>query len=256
MLEPDENIVVKMYLDEGRSAKSIAETLGVYPNKIRRMLERLGIPIKGKSEAQKEALLSGRSVHPTEGKPREESVKLKISEKTAEYWKKVGPMEREARCHNLENYWQGLSDEEKKEIQHMSAMSRKDSAKNGSKFEHFLSEYLTKNGVAVILHKKGAIINANLELDLVLPNQKIVIEVDGPTHYLPIYGEEKLAKQQKSDGEKNGLLLQEGFVVIRFKHIVNNLTMKYQNDAAKQLLSLVLDIEKNPPAVGKRLIYI
>lgn len=256
MTEPiiNENLAVKFYVDEGKSVREIAEYFGTYANKIRRMFMKLGIPIKDRSEAQKEALMSGRSKHPTKGTKRSENTKRKISEGTAEYWDKLDDFTRKQQCHHLRDYWDKLSPEEKKEIQYLSSVGRRKAAKEGSKFEIFLAEYLTNKGYQVILHKKGAIINPTLEIDLLIPSIKTAIEIDGPTHFLPIHGLEKLKKQQRADAEKNGLLVSSGWVIIRFKHIVNNLTAKYKNDSAEEILGLLKRIESSFPPENKRVI--
>lgn len=252
----NENLAVKFYVDEGKSVREIAEYFGTYANRVRRLFIKLGIPLKDKSEAQKEALLSGRSKHPTKGTKRSESTKKKISEGTYEYWQQLDDFTRKQQCHHLQDYWNGLSPEEKKEIQHLSSIGRRKAAKEGSKFELFLAEYLTKRGMNVILHKKGAIINPTLEIDLLIPALKTAIEVDGPTHFLPIHGEEKLKKQQRADNEKNGLLINSGWVIVRFKHIVNNLTEKYKNDSAEEIYNLLKRIESSFPPENKRLIVL
>ena len=54
-------------------------------------------------------------------------------------------------------------------------------------------------------HKKGIVPNSNLEVDIYLPEMGAAIEIDGPSHFLPIWGEEALSKTIKSDNEKNGL---------------------------------------------------
>ena len=61
-------LLKEAYSNEKMSWIQIANALGTYPNKIRREAKRLGIQSRTKSTAQKEALKSGRSLHPTEGK--------------------------------------------------------------------------------------------------------------------------------------------------------------------------------------------
>lgn len=256
MSELNLNIIIKMYVDEGHSVKAIAEQFGVYPNKVRRLLQKSGVELKTRGEIQREVLLSGKAEHPTKGKKHSAVTKSKISDQLAEYWDNVGDLEKQKRGIYLKEYWDNVTDAERAEVQKLSCVGRLKAAKVGSKFENFLGEYLNKKGLNVIVHKKGMIINDDLEIDILLPAEKIVIEVDGPSHYFPIHGEEKLEKQQKSDNEKNALLLNEGFVVIRFKHIVKNLTMKYKNDSAKEIYELVEKLKTNFPPVGKRLIYI
>ena len=59
----------------------------------------------------------------------------------------------------------------------------------------------------------------NLEIDLYIPGLQTIIEVDGPSHFLPIWGQDKLDKQINADLRKTGTLLTKGYVVIRVKSL-------------------------------------
>jgi very-short-patch-repair endonuclease len=43
------------------------------------------------------------------------------------------------------------------------------------------------------------------------------IEVDGPSHFEPIWGDDSLSRNQKYDNKKTGLILGKGWVLIRVK---------------------------------------
>ncbi len=101
----------------------------------------------------------------------------------------------------------------------------RETAKHGSKMEKFIQERLTEAGYVIECHKKGLIANANLEIDIYLPEHLTVLEIDGPSHFLPIWGEDAFRKTVKSDNEKNGLVLGHGFVVIRVKQVKKNLSI-------------------------------
>ena len=115
---------------------------------------------------------------------------------------------------------------------------------------------MTQNGHNVIFHKEGLVRNQSLEVDLFLPNAKIAIEVDGPAHFLPIWGEENLQKRVKSDAIKSGLLLSSGFVVVRIKHITKNLSQKKQRDLLLEILSIVESVDEKFPNKHDRFIEI
>ena len=87
-------------------------------------------------------------------------------------------------------------------------------------------------------------------------NDKIAIEVDGPAHFLPIWGEENLQKRVKSDAIKSGLLLTAGFVVLRIKHITKNLSQKKQRDLLLEIVSIVETVGNKPPPLQDRFIEI
>ena len=72
------------------------------------------------------------------------------------------------------------------------------------------------------MHKKG-LIEGKFEIDLLLPELNTIIEVDGPQHFLPLFGEDKLANTIKMDIIKNGLLISKGFCVIRIKYLCKNM---------------------------------
>lgn len=53
-----------------------------------------------------------------------------------------------------------------------------------------------------------------LELDFYIPNQSLAIELNGPTHYKPIYGEAKFKRQQKNDQLKRDLCASQNITLI------------------------------------------
>ena len=79
-----EDKVISLYNEQNKSTYEIAKQLNTYPNKIRRTLIKHGYELKDKSAAQKAALKSGRSSHPTAGKKRTDAEKIAISQKSRE----------------------------------------------------------------------------------------------------------------------------------------------------------------------------
>ena len=77
----------------------------------------------------------------------------------------------------------------------------------------------------------------NLEIDLYIPELKTIIEVDGPQHFLPIFGEEKLSETIKLDSTKNGLLISKGFCVIRIKYLCKS----WSRSVGRKLWDLVYE---------------
>jgi len=240
--------------EENKSTYEIAEALGTYPNKISRALKYLGAKSRTRSEAQKQALASGRRKHPTKGKTHSEETRVKISENVHSYWLNMSDEDREAYSLKKKVQWDAMSDRERDKLQKSAAKGIRDAAKNGSKMENFLRSYLTKHGYDVIFHKKGLVPNVNLEIDLFLPTLKVIIEVDGPAHFFPIWGDESLKRHIKADAEKSGLLLNAGFVIIRIKHLSKTLTEKHKRDVGELLLEEVRKIEVKFPSKKKRYI--
>ena len=96
--------------------------------------------------------------------------------------------------------------------------------------------------------------NENLEVDLFLPKLSTAIEIDGPAHFLPIWGEKNLQRHIRSDAHKSGLLLRAGFVIIRVKHVTKNVSGKLKRDLLSLVTKKLSEIEKKFPPVGKRFV--
>lgn len=235
--------IIKMYNVEELSIYVIAKAFNTYPNKIKRLLNKHGYTLKSKSEAQKQALKSGRHTHPTKGTKRPESTKVKISEKVSNYWANISDEDYEKRVEQARESWNNLTEEEKKELQSQAAKAIRVASKEGSKLEKFVREKLLEKGYHVLYHKKETVENQNLELDIMLPALKTVIEIDGPTHFYPIWGEESLKRHVHADNMKNGLLLKAGFAVIRVKCLVKSISDKCKRDLLTELVR-ILDIIK------------
>ena len=95
-------VITRQYIDEHywkgkKSIHVIADALGTYPNKIRRAIMAEFGSLRTKSEAQKAALKSGTSKHPTEGRERTDTEKLNISKSVATNWGGISEAEREKR---------------------------------------------------------------------------------------------------------------------------------------------------------------
>ena len=115
---------------------------------------------------------------------------------------------------------------------------------------------MTKLGYEVIFHKRGLIANDKLEVDLFLPAMNIAIEIDGPAHFLPIWGEESLQRHIRSDAQKAGLLINRGFAVLRVKNIIRNLSQKNMRETLEAIVEQLVKIDKKFPPISKRLIEI
>ena len=246
-IDDHRDFIIDAYVTEKKSTYEISQELGTYPNKIRRALKKFGVELRDKSSAQSQAIKSGRHKHPTKGKVRSEEERLKISEGMSVHWTDMDDQERLRRSEMAKKQW---------ELRRAAAEAVRRAAKEGSKVEKFLYQGLTQNGHNVIFHKEGLVRNQSLEVDLFLPNAKIAIEVDGPAHFLPIWGEENLQKRVKSDAIKSGLLLSSGFVVVRIKHITKNLSQKKQRDLLLEILSIVESVDEKFPNKHDRFIEI
>ena len=87
-----------------------------------------------------------------------------------------------------------------------------------------------------------------------MPALKTIIEIDGPQHFLPIFGEERLANVVKMDGIKNGLLLGRGFVIVRIKYLCKTMNKTVERKLWDLVSEAVENISNEFPARDKRFI--
>ena len=248
--------LVEQYVNKKKSTYEIAQELNTYPNKVRRALKALGIDLRDKSQAQSVAIASGRHEHPTKGKIRTEAEKIAISDGMHSFWQNMEDEERDRRSELSKQQWASMSDEDKANLRKMAAEAVRKASKEGSKIEKFLYEGLTDKGYGPIFHKKGLIPNENMEVDIFVPALKTAIEIDGPAHFLPIWGEANLQKHIRADAIKAGSFINRGFVVLRVKNLIRNLSSKNMRDVLDLVVDSLSNIEKSFPPPDKRLIEI
>lgn len=210
-------LIKKLYIDQGLSFALIAEQLNTYANKIRRDAIKWNIAIRDKSTAQINALKSGAHKHPTKGTQRSDTTKHKIGKSVMKAWDDLDESTLQKRKKKAKQLWNQLSDDEKQNRLQLANKAVRDSSKTGSKLEHFLLKNLLADGYRVEFHKEQLLSNTKLQIDLFLPTINIAIEVDGPSHFLPVWGTDTLAKNQKYDQKKTGLILGKGLNLIRIK---------------------------------------
>ena len=248
--------LVDQYVNKKKSTYEIAQELDTYPNKVRRALKTLGIDLRDKSAAQAQAIASGRHEHPTKGKIRTESEKIAISNGMHSYWQNMEEDERARRSELSKQQWASMSDEDKASLRKMAAEAVRKASKEGSKIEKFLYEGLTEKGYGPIFHKKGLIPNEKMEVDIFVPSLKTAIEIDGPAHFLPIWGEVNLQKHIRADAIKAGSFINRGFIVLRVKNLIRNLSSKNMRDVLDLVVESLSNIEENFPPPDRRLIEI
>lgn len=210
-------ILTEYYIKQKLSFGDIAVRTNTYANKIRRDAQKLNIPIRSKSEAQKNALCSGKHKHPTKGKHRDSATKAKIGLKVLDSWASLSKEELASRKAKSKEQWENMSATQKQNMQHAANSAVRNSAKTGSKLEKFLYKALLSDGYKVDFHKEQMLSNTKLHIDIFLPTMNMAIEVDGPSHFQPVWGQEALKKNQKYDNKKNGLLIGKGIKILRIQ---------------------------------------
>lgn len=252
----DKKKILKQHYEiENKSFQDIAKQYNTYANKIRRDAIKLKIKIKNKSEAQTNALKSGKAKHPTMGKNRPKEVKNKIGYGVMKSWETLDETILQKRKNKAKENWEKMSDDTKEKILNQANAAVREASKKGSKLELYLLDKLLQDGYRVDFHKEQTLSNTKLQIDLFLPKLNVAIEVDGLSHFEPVWGSETLKRNQKYDNKKTGLILGRGLVLVRIKQFKD--FSKARGDVIYQdLLSVLKNIEKAFPDSDHRNIII
>lgn len=209
--------IEKLYYKENKSLAQIAELLGTYANKIRRDAKKYNLLLRDKSEAQKNALQKGTIKHPTKGKKRSEATKTKIGLSVLNNWDSLDNTIKNERKEKSKKNWNKLSQDQKEYMQRSANEAVRLASKIGSKLEKYIFANLLKDGYKADFHKEQILSNTRLQIDIFLPAANIAIEVDGPSHFEPVWGNQALQRNKKYDDKKSGLILGKGLSLIRIK---------------------------------------
>lgn len=250
-----EQTIRELYVVKKQSFQQIAEQLGTYSNKIRRDAIKFKIPIRDKQQAQKNALKNGTHKHPTKGTQRSEQTKNKIGKGVLDSWESLTAQEVLDRKNKAKAQWDKLSNDQKENMINKANQAVRNSSKTGSKLEKFLTNKLLSDGYKIDFHKEQLLSNTRLQIDIFIPSLNIAIEVDGPSHFLPVWGEDALNRNIKYDNKKTGLILGKGCAMIRIKQ-----TKDFSKSRAllvyEKLLDTLKNIEKKFPDINNRIIEI
>jgi len=239
------------YVTNNQSWGEIAKGLETYPNKVRRDATRLGVVSRDKSQAQKTAIQQGRHEHPTAGKTQSDVTKMKISESQGKVWDSMTEEERQYRSKIGNESWNKKTEEEKAEFFKKSTQAIQEASRNGSKMERYIFEHLTRSGYRVDKHREFLVQNEKFHIDLYIPSCRLAIEVDGPMHFEPVFGEERLKKRQAADSQKNGLILSSGMVLLRVK-LLKRESQRYFRQISEQIQEVISNIETEFPKENER----
>jgi hypothetical protein len=239
----------------GLTTAQIGERYGTYANKVRRHASKIGFQFRNRSEAQALALSSGRIEHPTAGRQRTEEEKIKIGQSVSDKWSDISDEERERRSEVAKENWNNRPQDQIDDMHRKATKKRLEVAKDGSKLEHFVVSELLNRGFQVEFHKEQSLLNEKVHLDIWLPKLNTAVEIDGPTHFEPIWGEEHLKKTQKTDNMKDGLLLNAGCCIIRLRQ-KKNLSKTYGLRLVSDLVEILNKIGNKFPELGERRIVL
>lgn len=230
-------ILQKLYIEQNMSFQDIAKELNTYANKIRRDAIRFKINPRDKSAAQKNALKTGKHKHPTKGTKRSDKTKEQIGTGVMKAWESTPEKQKQQRKKLAKRAWESLTEDEKQYRLNSAHQAVRHSSKVGSKLEKYLLNELITNGYKVDFHKEQILTNTKLQIDLFLPTMGIAIEVDGPSHFLPVWGDDTLNKNIKYDKKKSGLIIGKGLYLIRIKQ-----THDFSKARGKQLFDKIKTI--------------
>jgi very-short-patch-repair endonuclease len=234
------NLILQLYITENKSFADIATDYNTYANRIRRDAKKFNIKIRNKSEAQKNALKTGRHNHPTKGSSRSEETKRKIGISVLNAWENMEASEIDKRRLKAKQNWENLDENTKDNILKSANSAVRATSKTGSKLEKYLHKKLLADGYRVDFHKEQTLINTRLQIDLFLPTMNLAIEVDGPSHFAPVWGKESLSRNKKYDSKKEGLILGRGWNLIRVIQ-----TKDYSESRSLLIYNELLDILHN-----------
>lgn len=249
--EQKKRLINTMYVDKRMSLGDIAKELNTYPNKIRRDAKKYHIKLRDKSHAQKNALKTGKHKHPTKGTKRDADTASKIGMGVMQNWAQLNDDEKLKRIKKSKQIWENMSDEQKTYMQKLAIDAVRKTSKEGSKLEKFILQGLLSSGYKVDFHKEQFLSNTKLQLDIFLPASNIAIEIDGPSHFAPVWGDQALARNQDYDQKKSGLLIGKGIKLIRIKQ-----EHDFSNTRAKLVLDKILAAVRDMDNSGTNFIEI
>jgi very-short-patch-repair endonuclease len=153
-------------------------------------------------------------------------------------WDSLSDEELRARQDKSRANWETMDDQTKADILKLANEAARLSSKTGSKLEKYLLDRLLQEGYKIDFHKEQMLSNTKLQIDLFLPTMNLAIEVDGPSHFSPIWGEDALERNKRYDEKKNGLLTGKGLSLIRVKQ-TKDFSMARANIIYQQLLDII-----------------
>ena len=209
---------------EGESTYEIGQTFNLFSTQIVRILKKNNVPLRDNKESNLKKFERGR-IATWEGKNLPEEMRLNISKGQIEYWDKASDEDLEKASQRGKEIWEKRTPAEREAVVEAAKAGLEKAKREGSRIEKVVRLQLISLGVKYERHKKSLIPNQNLEIDIYLPEHRAVIEVDGPTHFLPIFGQARLENQIKRDMKKNGLLMGYGYVILRIKMLSGTFTL-------------------------------
>ena len=220
-----QEILQQKYVDNKMSTVAIAKEYDVDAKTINRLLRKYGFAIRSRKDSQN--LSFEQHGHPRAGKKLEKATKDKISNSVSRSWTEE---KKKKQSDDTKLYWTKQSDEYKTSILSKCNVGLRESAKSGSKVEMIIHQVLDQRGLHFLCHEPLLFENRALKVDIFISSLDLIVEIDGPSHVLPIFGQEKLDAQIRADEEKNALAVSKGLKILRFRVLYKNLSKKRLRD--------------------------
>lgn len=238
------SVLEELYIKQKLSFADIANKLDTYANRVRRDAKSLNIPIRDKSDAQKNALKTGKHKHPTKGKIRTDITKNKIGASVMKSWDLLSDQEIEKRKLKAKENWDNMGQDQKNHMLKLANDAVRKTSKVGSKLEKYLFNSLISDGYKVEFHKEQVLSNTKLQIDLFVTSIETAIEIDGPSHFLPVWGEDSLKRNMSYDNKKEGLIIGKGWNLIRIKQ-TKDFSKSRANLVYNRLKDILIEISKD-----------
>ena len=240
--------VIDEYTQSLRSTSSLGKELGKNPKTIRDILQRNGVAIRNRSQAQK--IVIERDGPPVKG-PRSTEAKRKISEGVQRHWSSLSKSAeakiRKDLSKRAKKQWSGLSKKEKEDILTPMRIAGRQQAGQGSRAENKIGSLLQESGFKI--EKRNRSVAHPYEIDILILSEGVAIECDGPTHFYPIHGEENLLKTQMRDGIKDAFITRTGLHVVRIQDFTTSYSRAACRRAVLQLEELMEEIKNTSSKV-------
>ncbi len=226
---PDVQMIVASY-QEGMTIRDIAEKISSTYSVVRRILLNAGVSLRSISQAREVSLEKGKSKMPAFTKKHTEETKKAISDKVSKFWE--DPEKLKSHSKQAAERWHAVDDTQREEFLSKAWLGMRKAAEEGSRIERDLLSFFSSKYQRVSAHVplQEIVLHVSEEhqkthVDLLIRDDFFaslgfsgcVVEVDGPTHFEPIWGEENLTKTQKTDIHKNTVLSKANFLIVRVR---------------------------------------
>jgi very-short-patch-repair endonuclease len=206
----------KHYVKDKKSTVAIAKMIGGYPEQVNRALKKFGLPIRSKSKASRNFYKQG-GENSRKGYQFTEEEKDKASIVAKDYWLSDASADAKAKISkSSQAMWNDKTDQEKAEAVARLHAGCRVASQQGSRAQKKIAEILrTKYGYATMEGVTELAGIGNLEVDIALPQDGLIIEVDGITHFKQVYSDNRYERAQEHDKRKNDIMTGAGWSVIR-----------------------------------------